>query len=257
MVANAQEIDGIYYSLDSQTKEATVTAKPFSYYEGGDVNIPASVTYENVTYSVTGIVSFAFRECAGLTSISIPNSVVSIGECAFSYCSSLTTVTIPNSVTSIEGYAFYQCTGLTTVTIGSGVASYGDYTFGGCDALTSVTVKNETPVAIFWTIFSNCSNATLYVPVGCKAAYEAADNWNAFKNIVEIENINFADANVKALCVANWDTDGDGELSTTEAAAVTSLGTVFNYKKTITSFDELQYFTGLMSIGESAFQYLM
>jgi len=37
----------------------------------------------------------------------------------------------------------------------------------------------------------------------------------------QTENITFADANVKAICVANWDTDGDGELNTTEAAAVT------------------------------------
>jgi len=33
-------------------------------------------------------------------------------------------------------------------------------------------------------------------------------------------NITFADSNVKTLCVANWDTSGDGELSEEEAAAV-------------------------------------
>jgi hypothetical protein len=57
--------------------------------------------------------------------------------------------------------------------------------------------------------------------------------------------ITFADANVKAICVANWDTNGDGELSEEEAAAVTSLGVVFKGNTEITSFDELQYFTGL------------
>ncbi len=66
--------------------------------------------------------------------------------------------------------------------------------------------------------------------------------------------ISFADANVKALCVQNWDTDGDGELSEDEAAAVTDLGTVFKGNTTITSFDELQYFTGLTSIGNEAFK---
>ena len=63
----------------------------------------------------------------------------------------------------------------------------------------------------------------------------------------------FADANVKALCVANWDTNGDGELSYAEAAAVTDLGQVFYNNRTITTFDELQYFTGLSSIENSAF----
>lgn len=67
------------------------------------------------------------------------------------------------------------------------------------------------------------------------------------------DNITFADANVKALCVANWDTDNDGELSMEEAAAVTTLGTVFKGKTNITTFDELRYFTGLTTIGEYAF----
>ncbi|MBR4365713.1 MAG: serine/threonine protein kinase, partial [Bacteroidaceae bacterium] len=57
--------------------------------------------------------------------------------------------------------------------------------------------------------------------------------------------IDFADPAVEALCVANWDTNHDGELSFNEAAAVTDLGEVFKGNTEITSFDELQYFTGL------------
>ena len=70
------------------------------------------------------------------------------------------------------------------------------------------------------------------------------------------EIIQFADANVKAICVANWDTDHDGELSKEEAAAVTTLkvgeNSVFK-NATITSFDEFQYFTGLTSVEDYAF----
>lgn len=70
------------------------------------------------------------------------------------------------------------------------------------------------------------------------------------------EIIQFADANVKAICVANWDTDGDGELSKEEAAAVRTLkvgeNSVFR-NATITSFDEFQYFTGLTSVEDHAF----
>lgn len=67
------------------------------------------------------------------------------------------------------------------------------------------------------------------------------------------QNIVFADSSVKALCVANWDSDGDGELSYDEAAAVTDIGTTFQYSE-ITSFDELEYFTGLTAISGSAFR---
>ena len=65
--------------------------------------------------------------------------------------------------------------------------------------------------------------------------------------------ITFADANVKALCVSNWDMNGDGELSEEEAAAVTDIGTAFKNNTQIKSFDELQYFTGITSIGNYAF----
>ena len=65
--------------------------------------------------------------------------------------------------------------------------------------------------------------------------------------------IPFVDDNVKAICVANWDFNGDGELNEGEAAIVTDLGQVFKGNTNITSFDELRYFTGLTSIGYQAF----
>ncbi len=65
--------------------------------------------------------------------------------------------------------------------------------------------------------------------------------------------IAFADAAVESICLTNWDTNDDGKLSLVEAAAVTDLGTVFKSNITIKSFNELQYFTGLTTIGSSTF----
>ena len=68
------------------------------------------------------------------------------------------------------------------------------------------------------------------------------------RNDANKTNITFADKKVKALCVANWDADHNGELSMTEAAAVTTLGNVFKENHEITSFDELRFFTGLTEL---------
>ena len=65
--------------------------------------------------------------------------------------------------------------------------------------------------------------------------------------------ISFEDANVKAICVANWDKNGDGELSEEEAAAVTYLGGAFYENTTITAFEELQFFVGIEDLS-SAFR---
>ena len=65
--------------------------------------------------------------------------------------------------------------------------------------------------------------------------------------------ITFACDDARKVCVQYWDLNGDGAFSKEEAAAVTSLDGNFKYKGTITSFDELQYFTGLTSIASSEF----
>ena len=59
--------------------------------------------------------------------------------------------------------------------------------FGYCTGLTSVTVLNPTPVAITQNVFTNRKNATLYVPQGSKSAYQAANYWKEFKEIIEID----------------------------------------------------------------------
>ena len=71
------------------------------------------------------------------------------------------------------------------------------------------------------------------------------------------KNIDFADENVKAICVSNstgWDQDHDGELSYVEAANVTDISSIFTFNEEITSFKELQYFTGLTEINANAFE---
>ena len=57
------------------------------------------MAYYFIANSITSIGGYAFYNCTGLTSVSIPNSVTSIGERTFCECSKLTSITIPNSAT--------------------------------------------------------------------------------------------------------------------------------------------------------------
>ena len=100
-------VDGIYYVINSDGKTVYVTYKDLNYNSySGSVVIPSTVTFSGTTYSVTSIGDEAFRECSGLTTVTIPNSVTSIGESAFEDCMGLTSVSFGNSVTSIVFKAF-------------------------------------------------------------------------------------------------------------------------------------------------------
>ena len=59
--------------------------------------------------------------------------------------------------------------------------------------------------------------------------------------------IQFADPIAKYACVEKFDTNGDQEVSYEEAAAATSLKGLFTNWNTVTSFDEIKYFTGVKS----------
>ncbi len=59
--------------------------------------------------------------------------------------------------------------------------------------------------------------------------------------------IQFMDPIAKYACVEKFDTNGDGEVSYAEAAAATTFSGLFTNWKTVTEFDEIQYFTSVTS----------
>jgi Flp pilus assembly protein protease CpaA len=153
-------IDSIYYNLIDSTKSAEVTRGEEFY--AGSVTIPETVTYQDVTYTVTAIGGSAFAYSADLTSVTIPNTVTEIGGLAFMQCTGLTSITIPNSVETIGSHAFYVCENLTSITIPSSVKSIKNTSFSGCPALTSISVESRN------TVYDSREN--------CNAIIETATN---------------------------------------------------------------------------------
>ena len=147
--------NGLRYALKDTTATVVRQAENLS----GNIEIPASVSYKGIIYSVTSIRDYAFYNCTSLKSVTIPDSVTSIGSYAFDGCSSLTSVTIPDSVTSIGNNAFSGCDSLKSVTIGNSVTSIGDRAFSDCDSLTSVTIPDSVTSIGDWA-FRGCTSLT-------------------------------------------------------------------------------------------------
>jgi len=157
----------------------------------GAFNGCRSLTSVTIPDGVTGIGSRAFLNCSSLKSVTLGKSVTSIEVAAFYGCRGLTSITIPNSVTSIGSSAFDECRNLTSVTIGNGVTSIEKYAFSNCSSLMEVHSKNPTPPYAGYDVhgdpFRKVTKAIckLYVPKGAKAAYQAAEGWREFSNILE------------------------------------------------------------------------
>jgi hypothetical protein len=175
-----------------------------------------ALTSINFPNSITTIGSGAFASCP--VSVSIGKNVKTIGQRAFQSCHNFTVdaeneffaseggvlfnkdkstliqypekqqktaYTIPGSVTSIGYSAFGNIHNLTAVTIPNSVTSIGNYAFWNCYGLTDITVGWTTPLYISGNLFSAPEKHTLHVPVGTKAAYEAARIWGDLGTIVE------------------------------------------------------------------------
>jgi hypothetical protein len=186
-------VDGIAYYITSSTSPKTVEVAAGGTYTGV-VTIPASVSCNSTSYSVTSVGNYAFNQCTGLGSISIPNSITCIGSYAFNGCSGLTNITIPTSVTSIGKYAFtftsclfdvnsnnlnyssidgvlynkdqttlIQCPVSKTdsFVIPYTVTSIGDGAFESCSGLTSVSLHNSVTF-IGDHAFESCTGLTSF-----------------------------------------------------------------------------------------------
>ena len=171
-----------------------------------------------------------------------------------------------------DGIYYWTLDGEFIVADGQKIKAQGTDGNNGADGSDGVTPKLEIREGYWWISYDNGTN---WSQLG-KATGEDGKDADSIK-ITQDENnvyfeladgtvitisktgqsadpnvIQFEDALVKAICITNWDTDGDGELSYEEAAAVTTIGTEFS-EKGIYAFNELQYFTGLTSIPNDAF----
>jgi hypothetical protein len=174
LIHNGQEITNLVVPNDVQSIG-------IGAFEG------SSLTSVIIPFGVVLIGDRAFNFCSDLATVTFPNSLTRIGEEAFRYCIVLTSVEIPNSVIEI-GRSAFSFSGLTSLIIPNSVSAIESEAFSGCNGLTSVSVDWTVPLAIDNFTFNEVdkTNCTLYVPAGSKTAYENAEGWNEFENIVEI-----------------------------------------------------------------------
>ena len=177
-----------------------------------------------------------------------------IGRDAFHDCTALRELTLPRHVRFFRQNAFRN-TGLQMLTVPSTVVGIGDHCMDDCKQLQTVVFESMLPATNEGVRpLQGCpALATIFVQRYMHPLVNNRIEWRDLRPLMTT-HIDFADAEVKAICLKNWDLNGDGELQIDEAQAVTALNAVFCRNPVISSFDELRFFTGLQEIGISEFQ---
>lgn len=146
----------------------------------GYVSIPYYVNLSSLWdfyATVTSIENMAFKNCTGLTGVSIPSSIKRIGYDAFYGCTGLTSVSIPNSVTIIDGSAFSCCYNLRNVNIPNAVITLGTYAFAYC-IMTSVSIPSTT-TSISGNTFLGCDQLSSMTVASGNTVYDSRNSCNA------------------------------------------------------------------------------
>lgn len=153
-----------YNILDAEAHTVTVAkASPNS----GNLEIPATVTYNGTTYTVTEIAYSGLRY-GHFTSIVMPNTITAIDRYALYGNDSLTSCVLPTSLTSVGENAFSYCSAMTSFVIPASLTSIGYDAFSSCINITSIVVEEGNPV---YDSRDNCNaiveTATNTIIAGC------------------------------------------------------------------------------------------
>ncbi len=177
---------GFYYNIiGTNTVEVTYNSSNSNYNSyTGSVSIPTTVTHDGVTYNVTKIGNYAFRNCDGLTAVKIPSTITSFGNFAFYNCPHLTSISIPYGVTSL-GYDALGKTGLTYVTIPNSVTYMGSEMFYCCTSLQKVTLPESITNFDLMRSFQGCTSLTsIVIPYGVTTI--KADAFNGCTSLKDV-----------------------------------------------------------------------
>ncbi len=116
-----------------------------------------SISNVVLSTGVRHIAMEAFKNCASLHRIKIPNGIEAIPERAFEGCVSLEYVNLPNGIRMLEPHSFARCSALKNMSFPNGIEGIAPFAFEGCSALEKIDLPDSVRF-IAEGAFAGCSS---------------------------------------------------------------------------------------------------
>ena len=164
------------------TKIVVENISTIGNYAFADLSEVTEITLSTTVYEIG---DYAFKNCAGLKSIEIPDSLELgiISEGMFYGCTSLETIKLPDNIQKIENYTFANCKSLRSFIVPKDVTQISEGTFLNCESLSNIILGDEI-TSIGNSAFIGCNLTEIQLPSGIESIGEDAFARNKFTEII-------------------------------------------------------------------------
>lgn len=148
-----------YWTFDPLTGTVTVFGSGEMYDFNQNDSAPwAAISHMvkavRVEQGITAIGARAFRDCAALTELTLPDGLLEIRDSAFRG-TGIETVKLPGTVKTLGSHAFRDCAALAEVTLPQGLKTMGARVFAGCSSLKQLLLP-ESLSNLSMDVFAGC-----------------------------------------------------------------------------------------------------
>ena len=187
VIFNKNKTELLWYPCGKPDTSYAVPASVISleWCSFDEVAALSSVTLPN---GLKRIADYVFCGCPNLTMLNLPSSLEFIGD--YSLCRiKVSSIVVPENITELGNSSLAECPELISVELPSTLTQIRWYSLSRNPKLKTVTCKAANPPVITagQEVFKGTpiASATLRVPAGSKALYQAAEGWEDFGTIEE------------------------------------------------------------------------
>ena len=178
--SDIETIDSIKLSGNLNTNDMLVLKK---------MTVSYKLVYIDLYDASAPIGSNAFEGSYGIKHIILPQNCTSIGYLAFAHCSNLEKIILGKKVQYLDNGCLRGCEKLEEIVLPKTVRHIGTQCFDGGTRFNDIYCEGSNPPSAStnaWGYFGS----VVHVPIGSKSAYQFANGWMNFENIVEYQVAN-------------------------------------------------------------------